>query len=445
MSGADMSKNLGGMLSQTAGALGTMGSSYSDSLTRNIENITRPDADPTDIASQQSLMQWQNNMGRVDEGRLTAANIAQMESRRKEEKKAEAIAEVAKITEAMRNIVQAPHLTEEQKSSATSRLQAALTELSPTVGKDLSGTLTALQAQEFQMTQAQVSAEREQARFNWQQASQQEQELDKKSSIEFYKLPLDERETRIAALREQGSIGLAEKLETRYRQDVQWEEARVQAREKAATEALPAMTPTEREILDADLAALKAMNPKLGEQWEKKIDSIESDGILSNQIKRSEIGKQRNALAQFIVNQESAGMASARRLAADGMKEENLTPAPQGLWKDSAGARSPAMEAVLKVKEMTLADWMGLIPFNDSEAEEATQQARAWINEVGPQDAARLAATLVHNRPEMTFEQAIMWAASNNFGVGKDGAPSNVPSNVPSGGAGTTDENRIKL
>ncbi len=132
MSGSDMSKNLGGMLSQTAGALGTMGSSYSDSLTRNIENISRPDADPTDIASQQSLMQWQTNMGRTDEAALTFSNIKQQQAmevieseKAREARQVEGQARVAKLAQSMQAIAADPNLGEEQRTMILQNLQSA--------------------------------------------------------------------------------------------------------------------------------------------------------------------------------------------------------------------------------------------------------------------------------------------------------------------------------
>ena len=152
MSGADMSKNLGGMLSQTAGALGTMGRSYSDSLTRNIENITRPDADPTDIASQQGLMQWQNNMGRTKEAAITQSNMQQLQATKimeaekaKETKKAEGEARIAKLKQAMDGIIASPAAETQGAKTALQNLQAAITSealasgLSPT---DYQDTLT---------------------------------------------------------------------------------------------------------------------------------------------------------------------------------------------------------------------------------------------------------------------------------------------------------------
>lgn len=132
MSGSDMSKNLGGMLSQTAGALGTMGRSYSDSLGRNIENMSRPNADPTDIASQQSLMQWQTNMGRTDEAALTFSNIKQRQAQEaieaekaKEAKKAEGQQRIAKLAQSMQAIAADPNLGEDQRTMILQNLQSA--------------------------------------------------------------------------------------------------------------------------------------------------------------------------------------------------------------------------------------------------------------------------------------------------------------------------------
>jgi hypothetical protein len=152
MAGSDMSKNLGGMLSGAAGALGTMGSSYSDSLVRNIENTTRPDIDPTDIASQQGLMQWQNNMGRTKEAAITQSNVQQLQATKlleaekgKETRKAEGEARIAQLKQAMNGIVASPAAETPGGQTALNNLQSAITSealaagLSPT---DYQDTLT---------------------------------------------------------------------------------------------------------------------------------------------------------------------------------------------------------------------------------------------------------------------------------------------------------------
>jgi hypothetical protein len=89
MAGSDQSVNLGGMLSGIGNTLGQQGQGYADSLGRNIENMSRPDVDPTDIGSMTKLMGWQNNMGRTQEAALTQSSIKTLEAKRKENLKIE--------------------------------------------------------------------------------------------------------------------------------------------------------------------------------------------------------------------------------------------------------------------------------------------------------------------------------------------------------------------
>ncbi len=142
MAGRDMSANLGGMLTGTANALGTAGSAYAPSLVRNIENMSRPDADPTDIASQQSLMQWQTHMGRVDEAALTGANIKQQQAQaaldaesNKEQMKVEAQGKIAQIEEQIAKTI-ASDMPQQQKDAVVSSLQSAVTNLAVGAGLD---------------------------------------------------------------------------------------------------------------------------------------------------------------------------------------------------------------------------------------------------------------------------------------------------------------------
>ena len=209
MAGADMSKNLGGMLSGAAGALGTMGSTYTDSLTRNIENISRPDADPTDVASQQSLMQWQNTMGRTDEAKTTMLGIKQMEDKRKAAEKQEAIGKAAKLTAAMRNLVASNDVPPDIKGQKLAEMSEQITALSAAAGKDLSGTLDQLQ-RTYDGEQRQVATAERQA-----QAGQQAQlnadlaAKDRDLTAEFFQQPVEERETFLATMSEEGSGALA--------------------------------------------------------------------------------------------------------------------------------------------------------------------------------------------------------------------------------------------
>lgn len=173
MAGQDMSKNLGGMLSQTAGALGTMGSSYSDSLVRNIENMSRPDTDPTDIASQRQLMGWQNNMGRTDEAALTMANLRDMEAKQKAATQANMKASLAQRTEAIKTIMANENMTKEARTATIANIErsmqadAAKAGLDPQefvgVAEKLSKQERANELQQIQLENAQSSQAMEQA------------------------------------------------------------------------------------------------------------------------------------------------------------------------------------------------------------------------------------------------------------------------------------------
>lgn len=72
MAGSNQSSNLTGMLSQIGGTLGSMGSTYTPSLVRNIENVSRPDIKPGDAEGMLNMADWQNRMGRTDAAAVTA-------------------------------------------------------------------------------------------------------------------------------------------------------------------------------------------------------------------------------------------------------------------------------------------------------------------------------------------------------------------------------------
>ena len=84
MAGSNQAANLGGMISQIAGTLGTKVDA--EPYTRGIENTFRPDADPTDLASMRNLYGWQQKMGRGEEARNTMVGIRDLETAEKEQK-----------------------------------------------------------------------------------------------------------------------------------------------------------------------------------------------------------------------------------------------------------------------------------------------------------------------------------------------------------------------
>jgi hypothetical protein len=70
MAGSNQSSNISGMLSQIGESIGSMGSTYTDDLNRNIQNISRPIADPTDEKGMMKMANWSAKMGRTDEASM---------------------------------------------------------------------------------------------------------------------------------------------------------------------------------------------------------------------------------------------------------------------------------------------------------------------------------------------------------------------------------------
>ena len=84
MAGQSQAANLGGILSQIAGTLGT--SVDAEPYVTGVENTFRPNADPENVDQMRNLMEWQQRMGRTDAARNTMVSIRDLEERQKEEK-----------------------------------------------------------------------------------------------------------------------------------------------------------------------------------------------------------------------------------------------------------------------------------------------------------------------------------------------------------------------
>lgn len=429
MAGADMSKNLGGMLSGAAGALGTMGSSYSDSLGRNIENISRPDADPTDIASQESLMQWQNNMGRTDEARNTMLHMQQMQAKRKEEEKKAATEKAAKLSATLQKIEADPHMTREQKNMAQARIQEGLTGLSGVLGRDTSGVLQGIQ-KDAAVEQRQVdAAQRAKEVHDHQQKVIADAEVDKQSTALYYTKTPEEQEGFIADLRKGGQVALAAKLETRHRADIRWAEEKKEQANKDTVANMAVVTAGERKLIDSELDALKLIDTKTHDRFKKQIEDIEADTELTTTMKRQRINEKYEGMSRFVMSQTSANMTAARSAAKELTKNTELKNPALGLFTSNSPAHpSPAQRAV----DTVLTDstgWVGdvwrWLPGTEntpSAKAQAADKVKAWIGKVGEYEAARLAAAIVTTFPSTTMEQALVLASERKLGGVDSGA-----------------------
>ena len=438
MAGADMSKNLGGMLSQTAGALGNMGSTYGASLGRNIENMSRPDTDPTDIASQQALMQWQNNMGRTQEATNTARNVQTMQANQQKAAKAAAVQSSANLTSKLRVLINDPSKPQAEKDVEIKAIQRQLTDLSSLVGRDLSGTSAALEQQKTQIQQASAREERAQSAAEHAKLQQDLAAADKEKTNEFFQQKPEDRAKFIADLKTVGSGALAAKLEDRMRADVRWEEEQAKASRAESERNIPAVTAGERTLINTDLATLKKMNEGLSTAWEAKIKGIEGDPVLSNTMKRQQIAKQRTALGEFITRQTSASMTAERRLAN---KSTDLKTPAQGLYISDGNRIAPAVQAVAEVMgAQSLGRAVNFVRSGSVDIDQEQQDIRDWVDSVGEQEAARISAAIVTTYPEMTYQQALTQAAASNIG-----GPMKAVSAGPADNAPGSKENPIVL
>jgi hypothetical protein len=440
-------------------SLGSMGQSYSGKMGRNIENMSRPTGDPTDIASQQQLMQWQNGMGRTEEARNTQIGINNMQAQQAKQQKAAAEGKVANLTASMQQIEKNPIMTREHKNQTLAMLQEELTSLSSVVGRNLGNTLTQIQGAAAQEQRQVDNAQRARERHAFDQDVKARAELDKTATAEFYKLPVTERETYIQGLREKDNDALASKLETRTRQDVRWAEEREEQAKKTSANSLSVITPGEKTVLDTELASLESLNKEAADAFRAKLAAIESDTTLSTAMRRQQVNKQYEAISRIVTNQTSAAMTSARTAAKEVNKNTELKNPPLGLYRTTRPDQpAPAMQAVDDAKSASstaVGEWFRSWDWTNgpTENQKAADKLAAWIDTVGDEAAARLAAAIVTTYPQTTLHQALLMASEANMGVGAQAGmsagapPAGAPpaGAPPAGAAGSSVDNPIEL
>lgn len=155
MAGTNQAVNLGGMLSQIGN---TLSSGYNaDGLTRNIENMSRPDVAPDDIEGKRRLMDWQQQMGREEAARTTATDLRYMESKQKEERELNLRKSMATASNMYREAVLAGDAT---KISAA---RVKLAGLAETAGMDAAGVMAKVDSEvrNASIQQAQLKSQQE--------------------------------------------------------------------------------------------------------------------------------------------------------------------------------------------------------------------------------------------------------------------------------------------
>lgn len=370
MAGQSQAANLGGMLSQIGGTIGSMGSA-GNALARPLENAFRPEVDPTDIASQQSLMQWQTGMGRTQEAGLTRATIADMERKDKEAKAKENATIKMGLANAYANATDA-----DRKEAIRKRAG----ELSQELGEDFMSGLYSIDNQE----RAQTAAKRAQQQYDWAVSDRQRQELDRSSRGQWAATAGDE-EARAELVKTLKDAGLTDTITVLQANDFrmeQWDETRRGWTEAKTLRDAPVLSEGGRKVVDSELAALGEINEKLGTRLKEQIETVENDENLSKEARRQKIdGIMRQAQA-FNMNNASAEAAAIRRAAAEAADKQELDTPALGLWADEE--KSPAAVGIASLYD----GWPNVGPWADKD-QAALEDA---LESVDPTDLRRLTA-----------------------------------------------------
>ena len=158
MAGQSQAANLGGILSQIAGTLGT--SVDAEPYVTGVENTFRPNADPENVDQMRNLMEWQQRMGRTDAARNTMVSIRDLEERQKEEKlRREGQARSAAVAEYQRAYASG----DAEKIAAA---EDALLKVGEAQCVDVTGLLAGVEQRAFAQLQAGYAADANQQRID---------------------------------------------------------------------------------------------------------------------------------------------------------------------------------------------------------------------------------------------------------------------------------------
>ncbi len=389
MAGADQSRNLGGMLSQIGTTLGTP--MDVNPLMRNIENTMRPTGiDPNSIEDMQQLQQFQQRLGRDNAARTTLGAIGDLRAKQEEAEQDQ----LKKTLMGFRNQYQQALASGDQ--ALAERVKQAANQASQKTGVDMTKGIS----QVDQERRVEKSAEQNRERFLWAQQARAKTQQAEEAKAAYLKASPEERATIRNAMLDNEQAGVAMQMEEYDRATERWQ----MQKDKADNEAnLPPVTPGEREVLNSTIERVRETNPKLGERWASSIESIENDGILSNQMKRQRIDKMVNSARAFNLNNESAEAAAARAAKKKASKTEDLKSAPE--WMYTAVGE--------QINQLGLGDFIDFVKGifgGGTESEEAVTKAIDSVE--NRSDLDRVTANYLSTYPGVGISDAVVAAAS---------------------------------
>jgi hypothetical protein len=140
-------------------------------------------------------------------------------------------------------------------------------------------------------------------------------------------------------------------------------------------------------------------------------------------MKRQRINERYEGMSRYVMSQTSANMTAVRNAAKELRKDTELKNPALGLYVSDSPARPAPAQAAVRAAMSEGTSWAGNVlrgwrGVEASDEDKAADQVKKWIDGVGEEAAARLAAAIVTTFPSTTLEQALVLAAEKQMGIG---------------------------
>lgn len=395
MAGSDQSANLGGMLSQIGQTLGT--SPNISGLTDNMKNTFRPGVDPNDPTSLQNYAQWAGRVGNTEESMLYNRQAAAL----REEQKA---TNIKKAALGMQNQYQ--QALANKDLLLASKIKEAAGKFSQETGVDAMAGIAQVDARE----RAATGEQRAQEAAGYAKQQRELAAADKEYRGKWMSAANEDKEALRAEMADKGLAGTVASLEAADRSLLTFQQAQ---QDRANSEV--ALSPVEIEAATSAINDMSSSGPggaKMSAGLSKRLEAIQSDGVLTNRMKRQRVNELVSTAYNYNVGQASSADALARRLANEKPDSKDLKSPSE--WLTTA---VETQMANLKPGWTTDVKWW-----------KATEDEKALANKIkdGGKDLVRRAAAYLTTYPELTINDAIALAtdaaptAAVGGGTGKD-------------------------
>ena len=390
MAGSDQSANLGGMLSQIGQTLGTP--MNISGLTDNMKNTFRPGIDPNDPTSLQNYAQWAGRVGNTEESLLYNKQAAAL----REEQKA---TNIKKAALGMQNQYQ--QALANKDLLLASKIKEAAGKFSQETGVDAMAGIAQVDARE----RAAAGEQRAQEAAGYAKQQRELAAADREYRGKWMSSANEDKETLRAEMVEKGLAGTVASLEAADRSLLTFQQAQ---QDRANSEV--ALSTSEIEAATLAINEMASSGPggaKMSAGLSKRLEAIQSDGVLTNRMKRQKLNELVSTAYNYNVGQASSADALARRLANEKPKDTDLKSPSEWLTT-----------AVKTQMENLKPGWLSEIKWWNATVDE--KDVAKKIEDGGP-DLVRRTAAYLTTYPELTINDAIALATSSAPSVAVDG------------------------